>query len=313
MTEPRADSSAQTQRPGVSPLAWCSANRHFVAAVMILAVSTGGWYFVIDYLGITLLKKPVPWPEGTTVDRKTFQNTSLPKKFGIGGRFARAEDDELCTLFGNPPDADDKPDGEITLKSTVLDPLKIGMGLDKDRVADRRSNWYVCRVYIDTTKPGKPFSVWRLNVYYYTGVRDQVPHVGEVCLAVSGATVTDSSEVPFTAPACRRSPWNEPITFRRTRWKAKNKKTGRWHDYVQYYVFSMNDEPLNDRIKVRWKLIWWWVEHSYYAKIEFSPINAVTDIAEADAAAKEFVRDFLPHVIDALPTRETIDRLDKAD
>jgi len=137
--------------------------------------------------------------------------------------------------------------------------------------------------------------------------------VGEVCLVAAGATITGSSTTTFTVPACSRSPWDKPVVFRRTRWKALDRATQRWHEYVQYYVFSMNDEPVNDRTTVRFKLMWPWVKHSYYAKIEFSPRSPVTDIAEADAAAEQFVRAFLPAVIDALPTRRTIDRLDKAD
>ena len=312
MTDLRTDNPVQARQTGGSLRAWCGENKHFLVAATVLAVSTLGWYFAIDALGITLLKKPVPWPEGTEVDHKTFQNKSLPKTFGTDGRFARAEDGELFFTRDNKPILDGEPDGEITLKSVVLKQLKIGTALDRARLAERRSNWYVCRMYIDNKKRGKSFGVWRLNVYYYTGVRDQIPHVGEVCLAVGGATVIDSSEITFAAPACRRAPWNQPIEFRRTRWTAEDKRTGRWHEYVQYYVFSMNDGPFNSRNAVRCELMWPWVNHSYYAKIEFSPNNRITDIDEADAAAEEFVREFLPHVIDALPTRQTVKRLDES-
>ena len=311
MTASAPNTPAQSLRRPGHGFAWCGANRHFLAVALILAVSTGGWYFAIDYLGITPLKKPVPWPEDVEVDHKTFQNVSLPKRCGP---FVRAEDGELYFTRDDKPILDEEPDGEIRLKDDVLGPLKIGMGLDRQRVEDRRSNWYVCRMYIDTRKKrGERYRIWRLNVYYYTGVRDQIPHVGEACLVAGGGEITDSSEKTFTVPLCRRSPWDKPIAFRRTRWKALDRESQRWHDYVQYYVFSMNDEPINNRTTVRFKLMWPWVKHSYYAKIEFSPHNPITDIDEADVAAEEFVKEFLPGVIDALPTRETIDGLDAAD
>ena len=321
----RSDGTSVSGRSGA--MSWCGGNLHFLVAATVLAISAAGWYAVAAISGAAFMKKPVTHPEGVEVDRETFRNTSLPKVFGE--RYVRAEDDELYAAYGQPGDADDDPDGEITLKKEVLEPLKIGTSLDKSRIDDRQCNWYVCRVYIDTNKDvGDKFKVWRLNVYYYTGVRDQVPHVGEVCLVAGGATITGSSEIALTASQCR-PPWNEPVKFRKTQWRSKDKRTQKTHNYVQYYVFSMNDEPVNDRNKVRFKLMWPWVKHSYYAKIEFSPNMPISEVAatddeagkkanalavaEADAAAQEFAKHFLPHVINALPTRKTIDDLDAND
>ncbi len=308
-------------------MAWCGRNVHFTIVVTILALSAVGWYVVAAVGEVAFMKKPVTHPEGVEVDSETFRNVSLPKVFGE--RYVRAEDDDLHVPYGRPGDPDDEPDGEITLPDEVLEPLKIGTALDSSRIADRQCNWYVCRIYIDTNKDvGDAFRIWRLNVYYYTGVRDQIPHVGEVCLAAGGATITGSSEIALTAPESR-PPWNEPVTFRRTEWQTRDRTSQKTHNYVQYYVFSMNDEPVNDRNSVRWKLMWPWVKHSYYAKIEFGPHRPISEAAsagdeagqkanaaaqaEADAAAQEFARHFLPRVIDALPTRETIEALDDAD
>lgn len=325
MTARRGSNRRRRTGSQTPALAWCGANRHFVAAALILALSTGGWYFAIEYWDITLLKKPVPWPKDVgpwadvVVDPKTFQNISLPVAFGKNEKdntpiFVRAQDGELNKNEDGRAILDGVPDGEIMLIDEVRQSLKMGTALDKDRIGERRSNWYVCRAYIDTRKKSNdPFRVWRLNVYYYTGVRDQIPHVGEVCLVAGGATITESSSEEFTVPDCPRSPWNKPLSFRRTRWEAENKSDGKWCQYVQYYIFSMNDEPFNDRLKVRFKLMWPWVKHSYYAKIEFLPARPITDIDEADAAAREFARAFLPHVIAALPTSQTIDELDSAD
>lgn len=286
MTRSRAKSRSSR---GIA--AWCGANVHFVIAVLILAMSTGGWYAAAGYLDVVFIKKPVPWPERVEVNDRTFQNITFPKVFGP---YEQAEK------------------GELVMKDDLLQSLKIGTALDKGRVGDRQSNWYVCRVYVDKReKPPGGIKVWRLNVYYYTGVRDQVPHVPGVCLAAAGATIKDSSEKAFTASGCR-PPWNEPVNFIRTHWQGQDKDTKQWFDYVQYHAFSMNDRPFNDRFAVRFKLMLPWIEHSYYAKIQFSPNRSVSDITKADAAAQEFVEHFLPHVVNALPTRETIEKLDAA-
>lgn len=293
--------------------AWCAMNKHFLVAAAILALSTVGWYAGAGILKVVFEKLPVPWPKSVEVNRATFQNTSFPLKFGP---YHRLEDDELGELQGQPGDEDDDPDGEHTIGPEDLEALTIGTSLDESRFDDRRSNWYFSRMYVDTDRdPGEPFKLWRANMYYYTGVNDQVPHVPEICQAVAGSTVVKSSEVTFTAADCR-PPWNAPVTFRRTHWRVQHE--GVWHNYVTYYVFSMNDEPANDRHKVRLKLVSLQVEHSYYAKIEFSPVGSIStgtdddpaSHAAADAAAHRFIRQFLPKAIEALPTREAINTLD---
>ena len=271
--------------------------------------------FMFDPFSTMARKVPVPWPEGVEVDRQTYRNTSFPLTFGP---YRRLEDDELGALAGRPGDEDNDPDGEITIVPEGLEALKIGTALDESRIDNRRSNWYVCRMYVDADKKrGGPFKLWRTNMFYYTGVRDQVPHVPEICLVATSATIVDSSEIAFTAGHCR-PPWNGPLTFKRTHWRVQ--RYGRSFNYVQYYVFSVNDEPVSDRNEVRLKLISPWVEHSYWAKIEFSPAGSIstgTDDdpaahASADKAAAEFVKQFLPQAIKALPTLETVEELDAA-
>ena len=236
------------------------------------------------------------------------------------GPYRRLEDDELGALQGRPGDEDGDPDGEFTIRPEDLEALKIGTTLDKGRIDDRQSNWYVCRLYVDADKKrGGPFKLWRANMFYYTGVRDQVLHVPEIALTAGGATIIHSSEIAFTAGHCR-PPWNGPVTFNRTHWRRQDSESGRWFNYIQYYVFSVNDEPVNDRNEVRLKLMSPSVEHSYWAKIEFSPAGSIstgTDDdpaahASADKAAAEFVKQFLPQAIKALPTLETVEELDAA-
>jgi len=310
----RRRSKKTSQATGV--LAWCGANRHFVIATLILATSTGVWYLAAETIGLFFMSKPVPWPEGVEIDGQTYQNITLPTTLG---KYRRAEEGDLPWVEDDPKNPDGKPDGEITIRSETLEELKIGTALDGERHKDRRSNWYVCRLYIDETgdEMSKQFPLWRLNVYFYTGVVDQVPHVAEKCLVAGGATIIAPANdaerfkaFQVSADPALRAPWNAPVEFKRTRWQVENKKNGRTDQYVQFYVFSMNDSPATDRNIVRLKLADPRVNHSYYAKIEFSPANPVRDTELADKAAERFLAEFLPHVIRALPTRETIKLLD---
>ncbi len=278
----------QSNRSSISRAwSWCSANRHFMIAAIILAITAGGWSLAVEMLEIWTHKEPVPWPEVVKVNNETFQIISLPERMGP---FKLVDDREL------PED--------------ILEALKIGTTLDKARVDARRSNWYSSRVYIDT-RPDSKFREWSLGLYYYTGGLDKVPHVGRVCLVASGATIQDASLIDFTAPNAR-GPWNAPTAFEQTRYSMVNRKTGQELHYLQYEGFVVNGQPETDRLAVRAKLMNPWVGHCYFAKMQFGPRGRINDIEEARKAAEEFVKEFLPHVLDTLPTGQSVKQLDDA-
>ena len=293
-------SSSGSNGAWVSVRSWCSANRHFITAALILAISAAGWGVAIRVLKWATVKMPVPWPESVEVDADTFQNISFPTKIGP---YSRAEDGELNYKDGRPV-LDDMPDGEIVIEETVMEPLGIGSWLDKQRVADRKSNWYVTRYYIDRRKDAET-KVWRFSIYYYTGKHDMVPHVGEECLVAGGATITDSSVWEFSATENVPDGWKQ-VPLRRTQF-AKDDNT-----YVQYYVFNSNGMPKNDRLDVRLQMALPTTKYCFFAKIEFAPIGAITNMAKADAATREFLTHFLPAALAALPTRADIERLKAA-
>ena len=281
---------------------WCAANKHFVIAAIILGVTAAGWGLAIEWLHWVTEKEPIPWAQAVKVDPGTFQNTTLATKFGP---FERAEDGDLDFNPNGTPKKDGNPDGETVLDDTIMEPLGIGTWLDERRWEQRCSNWYVSRVYIDRRKkPGERFRLWRLGVFYYTGGRDPVPHVGENCLTAAGATIVRSGSgrrdfhVKSDKPA-----WNGPVAFRRTEYAS-----GQRH-YVQYYVFSMNGLPQNDRLFVRGQLTKPWVRHTYFTKIEFAPLMEMHDGEESDRAAQEFVEYAMPKILDSLPSEKDVERL----
>ena len=169
---------------------WCRGNPHFLVALVFLA-ATAGTIRLFKWVE----KLPVPWPEGVEVN-ENFQMTSLPKKFG--NRFVMVEKD---------PNNQKSFVGERVIEESVLKDLSIGTYLDEQRRPKRCSNWYVARVYRDTESGENGtslYSYWLLEVYYYTGVRDKVPHVPERCLRAGGVGVLGSLTVEFPAP--RRPP-----------------------------------------------------------------------------------------------------------
>ncbi len=289
---------------------WCTANRHFMVAAIILGLTAAGWGVAIDLLQWATHKEPVPWPDCVIVDDATFRNVSFPTKLGP---YVRAEDGQLDRNADLTPKKDGRPDGELILDETVMEPLKIGTWLDKSRIAERRSNWYLSRIYIDTrkNKRARRYLQWRVNVTYYTGGLDKVPHVPDACLVAGGATIVDASDVKFSVLAARR-PWDEPVTFGRTLYERHDRQNQQTVQYVQYYAFSLNGEPEANRLTVRRKLAYPWVRYCYFAKIQFGPLSPITNSEEADAAANEFLNYLLPEVLQTLPSSKDVSKLNSA-
>ncbi|MCD6365663.1 MAG: hypothetical protein J7M14_07280, partial [Planctomycetes bacterium] len=206
--------------------------------------------------------------------------------------------------------------GDFVIPPDVLEPLRIGTAQDKDRVSQRRSNWYISRPCVDTRtkdegRPGR-FTSWQMNVFYYTGVVDKVPHIPDACLVAGGAGLIGTSPVKFTVPGLTGA-WGKDLLFNRTVFSRKNGATGPASKHVQYYIFAFNGEPESSQLAVRRKLTYPWIDHSYFAKIEMAPNAPIEDMAEADKAAEEFLRYFLPIVLKALPSRDDINRLDRGE
>ena len=105
---------------------------HFIIASCILATAALGWGYAVRYLELATTKIAVPWPDGTKVDTESFRLVSLPKRLGP---FKLAKDG----------------DHEIPEEQRII--MGVGTSLDKLRVDQRRSNWYLSRVYLDTRGP----------------------------------------------------------------------------------------------------------------------------------------------------------------
>jgi hypothetical protein len=117
--------------------------------------------------------------------------------------------------------------------------------------------------------------------------------------------VDNPREVAFTLDE-GDVPWGKKVAFTR----AGFGRRGVNGQIVQYYTFSLNGYNEPSWKKVRWHLATSpWEKYCYFAKIQFAPIAPVTDLAATDRAAEQFVREFLPHVLKALPSSSQVELL----
>ena len=295
MTQPTAQSAASA----VSPL-WKAVlrDRNFLVAAAVLAVTAAGWEAATWWLGIYAQKEPVAWPSGVQVS-DDFHLTSLADEFGSFKRVA--PNVELSKADPN------YRDWEVFSK-TDLESLSIGTSVDQDNLPKRCCNWYVSRRYKDT-RPESPVREWNLQVYYYTGGGDTVPHVPEICAAASGAKVLDDpgpTTVRLRIPTVA-APWAQEVPFTRTMYRR-----GEAYYAADYYTFSMNGTFGDSRLWVRWELLNPFIRHAYFAKIQFGPASVSqarpdgAAVAAMDRAAEDFLRHALPEILKALPSSRDV-------
>jgi len=280
-------------------------DRHFLAAAVILAVTAAGWSMTINLLKWATFKESVPWPRDVQVS-EDFRWVNLSDRMGP---FVLARDGELEKNADGTPKLDGRSDGDVILTEDVTEMLRIGTGFDKTRFAERRSNWYNVRFYRDS-RPASARRYWRLEVYYYTGGLDKVPHVPERCLIAGGARLLETRGVEFQAP--KAPPCWQGAKFNRTRYEYRDYSDDTLRQAVQYYTFSLNGRPEDSWKRVRLTLTYPWVRHCYFAKIQFAPWGEASDPEGTDIEAAEFVKEVLPNVLRGLPTSEDVDLLRRA-
>jgi len=271
---------------------------HFAVAVLVLGGSALGWSVAVRVLKIATHKKPVVWPKGVMVNDE-FSMVSLPDKIGpyefVDG------DGEIHRDEQGRPVRDGQPDGQASVEAETMELLKIGTSTDKKNLPERKSNWLAIRTYRDSRlRPGQRPRYWRAEIYYYTGGVDLVPHVPEICGVAGGAILIGSDKISIRLSGAPGDWGKNIVDFRRTRFE-KTDLVGRKFRFTQYYVFSLNGRPECERYQVRWKLASPFIRRAYFAKIQFAPLGAVFDQREADEAAKEFARHFLPEALKVLP------------
>ena len=268
----------------------------FILAVLVVAACLVGSR-IIEWVE----KLPVPWPEAVVVNTE-FRNVGMPDTFGP---FRAVQKGEYGYV---KPDQPDGPDSIFT--DDVKSALGIGHPIDEQRYPDRMSNWYGSRYYIDTREDVKsPTRNWRMDIYYYTGSRDPAPHVGDICIKAGGGDILSTEMVDFR-PLPLRDGWNEGVSFKRILAEGYGQQ-GIKYQFVEYYVFAVNDRPMSGRRSVKRYLNRPDVTYSYFAKMQFSPVlrgQVIEDLGAVDRAAEEFAAAFLGPALEMLPTEEDVDQ-----
>lgn len=310
------ESGTEPNRPSVAK---GLLNPHFIIAAVILAVTAGGWGLAVSSLKLFTEKYAVPWPAGVEVGEE-FVMTSMPDRMGPF-EFVSADGELDFDTKTGEFHTDGLPDGEVELREDVMELLGIGTSTDETNLPLRKSNWLSVRTYRDNRRPpGDPLRYWNLEVYYYTGGVDLVPHVPEICAVAGGAIHVGTTDMPIHVDG-PEGPWSGQVRFQRALFE-RSGMSGASQQFVQYYIFSVNGVPKGDRNEVRVSLGSLFVKHAYFAKIQFAPRPAVQKVgdrligvaptpAQADGAAADFVKHFMPHIVKTLPTAQDVARLDE--
>ena len=278
-------------------------DRQVMVTLILFAVVGISFSSVTALLQWSMTKYPVDWPVGMKVTedfRLSTFSTVLGDYVSPGedGVFFRDKDGKT----------DGKPDGEHIIPEEERNILGVGTKIDAPLLDSRRSNWYVSRYYVNTKNSNPALAIWQLDVTYYTGATDKVAHVPGRCMIAAGATPTGDRVLTFKGDSSRQG-W-ENLKIVRSAFDLSSKYNFSGAQVVQYYTFSLNgkNEPSWKAVRLHMSATPW-EKYSYFAKIQFGPIRPVDSVEEADRAAQDFVSNFLPEVLKALPAASRIKSL----
>jgi len=271
---------------------------HFALAGGLLLAVGVGWNGIMGALHWTWAKKPVPWPAGVEVEQ--WRLTSVPEALGP---YVLVEDGELS------PAPDGQPDGILIFRDDDLKTL----GTTANAL-----NWYSSLMYGDTRdgeKSNGQKQYVRVDITYYTGLLDAVPHVPDNCLGAAGATIDrgDSGPVDVTVPSAA-PPWDAFAVYRTT-YVMRDRAT----KTAQYFFFSINGKPTTHWQTVRGQLTLPWVKYCYFAKVQLAVFRLERgrllperDLAECDGVCRDFLKFALPEILRFLPSAKDVERLESS-
>jgi hypothetical protein len=267
---------------------------HFALAAGILLVAAVVWNIVL--IGKYFAKKPVPPPANAKFDNHRLVN--FPEKIGP---YILAADGELS----RDNETDGEPDGLRVMREDDLDTLGT---LRHDM------NWYYMSCYRDTgAKAGSSGQYIQLDITYYTGLLEAVPHVGERCIVAGGGTIDYSQCKPVPVNLLPlSSKWDkwQNVKVYRTTYEIRQ-KDGTVTRASQYHIFSMNGEPNYDWIRVRWDMGALSLKYCYFAKIQVTTRASEPDVEKSDAICGEFMRYVLPEVLQFLASPDDVKKLEE--
>jgi hypothetical protein len=140
-----------------------------------------------------------------------------------------------------------------------------------------------------------------VDLTYYTGGMDTVPHTPEFCGAAAGATLLRNEDFPVDVP-------NGPDLWRQADFTKVVFVDRQDRQYAQYYVFLLNGRPERSREMVRF--LQWnpRIRYCYFGKIQIGPRSAMNK--DTDRRSREFIRDALPFILKDFPTPSDLRKLE---
>ncbi len=268
---------------------------HFVVATGMLLVATVAWNIVLA--GKYFAKKPVPPPPHAKFEEHRL--TNFPARIGPYVLVGAGE------LSEGEKRQNGQPDGITVLREEDMDTL----GMLKDDW-----NWYYMAVYRDTrAAPGSNGRYIRLDITYYTGLLEAVPHVGERCIVAGGGTVIygQSKPIPVRFPVLPAAWKNwQDIEAYRTTYEVFN-RDGTVARASQYHFFSMNGMPTCHWEKVRWEMGSWSLKYCYFAKVQVAAQMPEPDVEKSDAVCREFLEYVLPEVLQFFASADDVKKMEK--
>ena len=261
---------------------------HFGVATGVMAAAVVGLNVLLH--GKFLAKRAVPPPARVEVSEHRL--TSFPSRLGP---YELAPEGETEA----PSDRDHERDGIMVPDEHLLETL----GTYKHDL-----NWYYMAVYRGRARPLKGAKVYmHLDLTYYTGLLEAVPHVPERCLVAGGKTIVRGRSKPIRLRLPELpAPWNEIDVYRTVYTDRQGRRFG-----AQYHVFSMNGLPAWEWETVRWEMGKLTRKYCYFAKIQLAPRGAAIGTLEAsDAVCRDFLAHALPAILEFLPTAADVRKLE---
>jgi len=131
------------------------------------------------------------------------------------------------------------------------------------------------------------------------------------CIVAGGGTIISDQcgSVSMAIPSAAQ-PWDK-IMVQRTAWLARD-KNGVAHRYFQYYLFSLNGRPSDNRYQVREVLMHPLKKYCYFAKIQVAPLVADLTAKENDEVCRDFLMYALPDILKYLPSEQDVRRLESS-
>jgi hypothetical protein len=250
----------------------------FLAATLFLAIAATGWSVTIRWMGMVLAKADVPLIKSLD---------ELPESFG--DRFVLAREVNTSEIR----------DGKELMTKDVEETLGTPYHI----------SWYYRDVYRSSAEASL---LVRVHVAYYTNLLDPVPHVPDTCYVAGGFRSKGKPvDVAWRLPnlPAEWQSWKD-VLIRQASF-VRTGRDGKEMEATVFYVFSVNCEPVRDRLEVRGILANPWTKYCYYAKIELTVIgNALPAVEEQAKECEAFLAAAAPTLLKHFPSAEDIRQLE---